>query len=407
MATQVVPVSPGKPIPLTVPQLRGNESRYIQECLASGWVSTVGPQVERFESVVARTALVKHAVATSSGTAALHVALLIAGIEPGDEVLVSTLSFIAPANAIRYVGAHPVFVDSEPHYWQMDECLLADFLSHRCDWRDGVLVNRDTGRRVKGLLPVHIMGHPVNLDPLYELARHYGLVVVEDAAEAVGADYKARPVGRTDSIATYSFNGNKIVTTGGGGMILTDHTEWADRARYLTTQAKDDPHEYIHGEIGYNYRLTSLQAAMGIAQMEQLESFVAAKRSIAYRYQEALADIPGVITMPEAPWARSTFWLYTILIDQTKFGMDSRELANRLQSAGIQTRPLWQPLHLSKPHQGSPALGGSVAENLYRQSISLPCSVGLDLGQVDEIANLIRRLQRNGSRPIPRDNMTL
>jgi perosamine synthetase len=240
------------------------------------------------------------------------------------------------------------------------------------------------------------MGHPVDLDPIYELARRFGLVVIEDAAEAVGADYKARPVGRTDSIAVYSFNGNKIITTGGGGMILTDRTPWADRAKYLTTQAKDDPIEYVHGTIGFNYRLTNLQAALGLAQLESLEEFVAYKRSIAWRYRNALAGIPGLSEMPEAPWARSTYWLYTLLIDPEVFGMDSRELANHLQSQGIQTRPLWQPIHLSKPHHDREFVGGAVAERLCRQSISLPCSVGLDLCRVDEIAEIVRTLARGG-----------
>ena len=390
MITELSRRSAANTIPLSVPHLGGNEWEYVRDALDSGWVSTVGPHVDRFESAVARRALVKHGVATSSGTAGLHTALLVAGIEPGDEVLVSTLTFIAPANAIRYAGAHPVFIDTEPSYWQMDPNLVEDFLTHRCESRNGQLVNRSTGRPVKAIVPVHIMGHPVDLDPIYELARRFGLVVIEDAAEAVGADYKAKPVGRTDSIAVYSFNGNKIITTGGGGMILTDRTAWAERAKYLTTQAKDDPIEYVHGTIGFNYRLTNLQAALGLAQLESLEEFVAYKRSIAWRYRNSLADIPGITVMPEATWARSTFWLYTLLIDQTLFGIDSRELANRLQSHGIQSRPLWQPIHLSKPHQGHDAVGGAVAERLCRQSISLPCSVGLDLDCVDEIADIIR-----------------
>lgn len=379
-----------QPVPLSVPHMAGNEWRYVREAIESGWVSTAGPHVERFEAAVARRALVRYGIATSSGTAALHTALVVAGIEANDEVLVSTLTFIASANAIRYAGAHPVLIDAEPNYWQIDPNLVEEFLTRRCESKNGVLVNKATGRRVKGIVPVHIMGHPVDLDPIYDLARRFGLVVIEDAAEAIGADYKARPVGRTDSIAVYSFNGNKIITAGGGGMILTDRPDWAERAKYLTTQAKDDPIEYIHGAIGFNYRLTNMQAALGLAQLESLEEFVAYKRSIAWRYQSLLADVPGISTMPEAAWARSTFWLYTLLIDPEKFGSDSRELANRLQSLGIQTRPLWQPMHLSKPHSPCEAIGGEVAERLFRQSISIPCSVDLDLDQVDEIASIIR-----------------
>lgn len=390
MITQWSVTKTAQSIPLSAPHMAGNEWRYVREAIESGWVSTAGPHVERFEAAVARRALVRYAIATSSGTAALHTALIVAGIEADDEVLVSTLTFIASANAIRYAGANPVLIDAEPNYWQIDPHRVEEFLTQRCELKNGVLINRTTDRRVKGIVPVHIMGHPVDLDAIYDLARRFGLVVIEDAAEAIGADYKARPVGRTDSIAVYSFNGNKIITAGGGGMILTDRPDWAERAKYLTTQAKDDPIEYIHGAIGYNYRLTNMQAALGLAQLESLEEFVAYKRSIAWRYQSLLTDVPGVSTMPEAAWARSTFWLYTLLIDPDKFGSDSRELANRLQSLGIQTRPLWQPMHLSKPHGRCEAVGGEVAERLFRQSISIPCSVDLDLDQVDEIAAIIR-----------------
>jgi len=296
-------------IPLCTPAIRGNEWKYVKECLDTTWVSSVGAYVDRFERAVAEAVGTKNAVATSSGTSALHVALLVAGIQSDDEVLVSTLTFIAPANAIRYVGAFPVFVDAEATYWQMDPAKVKDFLENQCHWREGALVNRQTGRRVRAILPVHILGHPVDMDPILELARKYELVVIEDATESLGALYKDKSVGQLGDIACFSFNGNKLITTGGGGMLVTNNERWAQRAKHLTTQAKDNPVEYVHTEIGYNYRLTNIQAAMGVAQMEQLDSFIEVKRSIAKSYDEALGEIPGITSMREADWACSVFWM--------------------------------------------------------------------------------------------------
>jgi perosamine synthetase len=227
-------------IPLCVPHISGNEWEYVKDCLDTGWVSSVGSYVTRFEKMTADYVGTQHAVAAVSGTAALHTALLVAGVKPDDEVIVSNLSFIAPANAIRYCGASPVFVDVDPDYWQMDHRIVAEFLKTKCSVSQGVLVNKETGRRVRAVLPVHILGHPVDIDPILELAREYNLPVIEDATESLGAVYKDRKVGRLGDIACFSFNGNKLITTGGGGMIVTDNDEWAARAKYLTTQAKDD-----------------------------------------------------------------------------------------------------------------------------------------------------------------------
>ena len=366
-----------KLIPLSVPEIRGNEWKYVKECLDTGWVSSVGPFVERFENEVAEFVGTRLGVATVNGTAALHIALRVAGIEPGDEVLISALTFIAPAYAIRYIGAFPVFVDAEPQYWEMDPQRVATFLEKGCQWREGALYNRSTGRRVKAILPVHILGHSVDFDSILELARKYNLRIIEDATESLGAKYRDRMVGRLGEIACFSFNGNKIITTGGGGMIVTDNEEWARKARYLTTQAKDDPLEYVHNEIGYNYRLTNLLAAMGCAQMEQLPEFIAAKRRIASAYSKALGCVPGITPMHEAPWAYSTFWLFTILVDRRIFGMDSRALLRRLEQAKIQTRPLWQPLHRSKAFADCGAFDCTVADQLNRDALSLPCSVAI------------------------------
>jgi perosamine synthetase len=384
------PYEPGAPasagyIPLCIPSIRGNEWKYIKECLDTNWVSSGGPFVDRFEQELAAYVGVSRAVATVSGTAALHIALLVVGIEPDDEVLVSTLTFIAPANAIRYVGAWPVFIDAEPDYWQMDPEKVATFLTRGCRWHNGELRNKITGRRVKAILPVHILGHPVDMDPILELAHKYSLPVIEDATESLGATYKGRRVGHLGDIACFSFNGNKIITTGGGGMLVTDNEMWAQKARYLTTQAKDDPVEYIHHEVGYNYRLSNLQAAMGCAQLEQLEAHVAAKRQLADKYTQALHQVPGIQTMPAAPWASSTYWLYTILVNNIEYGANARAVLAHLSEQSIQSRPLWQPIHLSAAHQGAYAVNCSVAERLNRDALSLPASVALTLPELEVI----------------------
>jgi perosamine synthetase len=395
MSTRFEPGAPAGEgiIPLCVPEISGKEWDYIKECLETGWVSSVGRFVDRFEKEMAAKVGVQYAVATVNGTAALHIALLVAGVQPQDEVLVSTLSFIAPANAVRYAGAFPIFVDAESVYWQMDPDKVAQFVDRRCLWSKNQLVNKSTGRRVKAILPVHILGHPVDMDPLVELARKYNLAIIEDATESLGAAYKGRMTGCLGDIGCFSFNGNKIITSGGGGMIATDNKEWADRARYLTTQAKDDPIEYVHKEIGYNYRLTNIQAAMGCAQLEQLSERVEAKRHIAARYAKALSGIPGIICMEEAPWAFSTYWMFTIIIDPFLFGADSRMVLRRLEGKRIQARPLWQPIHLSPAHAF--AWGGdfSVAEHLHANALSLPCSTNLSYIEQDLVIANLRNLR--------------
>ncbi len=393
-STQFEPGAPAAEgtIPLCVPEIRGNEWKYIKECLDTNWVSSVGPFVDRFERELAGYVGTKYAVATCNGTAALHIALLVAGVQPNDEVLVSTLTFIAPANAIRYVGAWPVFMDAEPDYWQMDPEKVVDFLEKECQWRNGALYNKTTGRRVKALLPVHILGHPVDMDPILEVARKYNLVVIEDATESLGAKYKERMVGTLGDIACFSFNGNKIITTGGGGMIVTDNEAWVRKAKYLSTQAKDDPVEYIHNEIGYNYRLTNIQAAMGCAQLEQLEDYITAKRRIAADYTEALQNVPGITSMCEADWAFSIFWIYTVLVDAARYGMSSRALLRKFGGAGIQTRPLWQPAHRSPAHVQCQAYHCYVAERLNRDALSLPCSIGLTIAEQQGVVNSVKKV---------------
>ncbi len=394
MSRAALGAPPATLIPLCVPEIRGNEWKYVRECLDTGWVSSVGRFVGQFEQAFAEMVGARFAVATVNGTAALHVALMLAGVEPDDEVLVSTLTFIAPANAIRYLGAWPVFLDARESDWQMDPELVASFLRERCERRGGMTIDRATGRRVRAILPVHILGHPVDIDPILDLAREFDLPVVEDATEALGVRHHGRQPGRLGHVGCFSFNGNKIITTGGGGMLVTDDDAWARRARYLTTQAKDDPVEYVHGAVGYNYRLTNIQAALGLAQLEQLEAYVAAKRRIAATYDRALAGVPGLAPLRESPGSVGTFWLYTVLVDATLFGMDSRMLLRRLEEKGIQTRPLWQPIHLSAPHRGGGSFDCPVSERLYRDALSLPCSVGLSAEDQDTVCRAILAMGR-------------
>jgi perosamine synthetase len=377
-------------IPLSVPELRGNEWKYVKECLDTGWVSSVGPYVERFEARLADFVGTKFAVATVNGTSAIHIALNVAGVQVDDEVLISAITFIAPANAIRYLGAWPVFIDAERRYWQMDPDKVQEFLENKCQMRDDALYNLATGRRVKAILPVHVLGHPVNLDPVREIARKFNLTIVEDATESLGAKYHGRMVGNLGEIACFSFNGNKIVTTGGGGMIVTNNEAWARQAKYLTTQAKDDPLEYIHHEIGYNYRLTNVLAAIGCAQMELLPAFIDRKREIALTYSKEFAQLPGITVMSEAPWAFSTYWLYTILVDAREFGIGSRALLKVLAEANIQSRPLWQPLHRSEAFKDCGMFTCPVAEELNRNALSLPCSAGLSDADLHTVISVVK-----------------
>jgi perosamine synthetase len=365
-------------IPLCVPEIAGDEWRNLKACLDGNWVSSAGPQVTAFEDAFAAELGAAHAVAVVNGTSALHIALKVAGVGPGDEVLVSDFTFIAPANAVRYLGAEPVFVDAEPRTWQMDTARAADFLARDCDKTSAGLINRKSGRRVAAVLPVHILGHPVDLSPLLEAAAARGVPVIEDAAESLGARYRGRLVGTFGLAGCFSFNGNKLMTTGGGGMIVTDDPALARRARYLTTQAKEPGEDGRHGEVGYNYRLTSLSAAVGLAQLERLPRLLDAKRRIARVYRAALGDLPGVTTMPEANWAESAYWLYTIRIDAARAGTDARTLSKRLAARGIETRGFWQPMHQSAAQAGAEYLGGETSAALWRELLSLPSSCGLD-----------------------------
>jgi perosamine synthetase len=387
-------MEPKRVIPNAVPHLAGNEWKYIKECLDTNWVSSVGPFVDRFEREVAAHVGVPHAVATVNGTAALHVALLAAGVRPGDEVLVPALTFIATANAVTYCGAQPVFLDSEEVSWGVDAGKMADFLARECAIKDGQVVNRGTGSIVRAVLPVHLYGHPFDIDAVLEVAGRYPLAVVEDAAEALGARYKGRAVGCDGLVSCLSFNGNKIITTGGGGMALTRDEKMAARLLRLTTQARTDAIEYIHEERGYNYRLPNLQAALGVAQLEQLAGFVEAKRATAAHYGDLLAGVPGVAVFIEAPWARSTYWMTSVLLGGRR-SWDVRGLLRRLNAAGIGARPLWRPLNSQPVFKAAQTYQVEVAARLYERGLSLPCSVGITAEERESVVEaLLAALER-------------
>lgn len=386
--------SPAGITPVAVPYLAGREWQYLKECLDTNWVSSAGPFVDRFEAGMAERTGTEHAVAVSSGTAALHTALMVAGVKPEDEVITSDFTFIAPANAIRHAGAWPVFIDAQIDTWQMDPELVSKFLSEGCMAKGKKLINRLSGRRVSAIIPVHVLGHPVDMDPLLELAEKYGLIIIEDAAESLGATYDSRPVGSMGRIGCFSFNGNKLITSGGGGMLVTDDHELARHARHITSQAKMPAADFRHDQVGYNYRLTNIQAALGLAQLEQVDEFLAAKRAIAAVYTLALGDVPGIRIMPRAPWARSSWWLYTILVDPKKYGRTNLELMDLLKAQGIITQPRWQPLHLTEAHKDAQAIVRGVSLDLHSKALSLPCSVNLDMDKVHRIAKLIRKFAK-------------
>ncbi len=378
-------MSGGTSIPLCVPNLGGREAEYVQECFATGWVSTAGPFVDRFEREFAAAVGAPYAVAMMNGTAALHIAMLVAGVRPGDLVVVPTLTFIAPINAITYCQATPLFVDADPHTWQMDAAATVAYIEGLEQREDGAY-DPQRNQRVGAILPVHLLGHPVDLSPILASATQMGIPVVEDATEGLGAlDKEGRAIGTRGQSGCFSFNGNKLITTGGGGMLVTSDPEVAKRARYLSTTAKDEPVEFIHGAVGYNYRLTNIQAAMGVAQLEQLPIFLNRKREVFEFYNEAFQDLAGFTPMPEAEGITSACWLYTAL-----FAPDSRPLLRHLDSQGIQTRPLWQPNHLSPPYLHLGQGPFPVAERLNRESLSLPCSTHITDEHLRRVADAVR-----------------
>lgn len=370
-------VGPG-PVALHEPCFRGNEWDYLKECLDSTYVSSVGKFVDRFEADLALYTGAKHAVAVVNGTAALHIALRLAGIQPNDEVLIPALTFVATANAVTYCGATPHFVDSEERTLGMSPQLLRDYLEDITTIRNHQCLNRITGRIIRALVPVHTFGHPVDIEGLSAIARDFHLALVEDAAESIGSAIQGRHTGTFGLIGTLSFNGNKTITTGGGGAILTNNSELAKHAKHLTTTAKVlHQWNYEHDEIGYNYRLPNLNAALGCAQLEQLPDFLAVKRKIFERYQAAFAKVPQMHIVAEPVGCRGNYWLQALLLDESAAGQRDAILA-ATNDAGLMTRPTWTLMHRLIPYRTSPKMNLSVAESLERRLINLPSSTYLD-----------------------------
>lgn len=373
-------------IPLSVPELGGNARAYLAECIESNWVSSAGPFVSRFEREFAARVQSPHAVACSSGTAAIHLALLTLGVEPGDEVWVSDLTFIASANPVRYLGATVTLVDSEAQSWNLDPAVVVGELDARAARGD---------RMPAAIVAVHLLGHPPELAPMLQSAATYGVPVIEDAAEALGAAWRSghlsgRQAGSVSTIGCYSFNGNKVITTGGGGMLVTADESLAQRARHLSTQAKVAGVDYRHDDVGYNYRLTNMAAALGVAQLERLDGFLARKRRIADRYDEAFVGLSGMSPPPRQPWASSAAWLYSPLFATTEL----RERVRLVLAANyVEARPVWTPLHKQHPYATARVLGGgSVAAGIASRALSLPSSVGLTDGDQQEVVDIIRHV---------------
>jgi dTDP-4-amino-4,6-dideoxygalactose transaminase len=372
---------------LSPPHMSPAERELLLEAFDSNWIAPLGPQVEAFEREFAEKVGVKYAVALASGTSALHLALLILGIKPGDDVATSTLTFVATANAIRYVGANPVFIDSQPNSWNLDPELLADEL-HEASLR---------GRPIKAVLAVDILGQCADYDAIQELCRRYSIPLIEDAAESLGATYQGKPAGGFGDIGCFSFNGNKIITTSSGGMLVTANKEWADRARFLATQARDPFAHYEHSEIGYNYRMSNLLAAVGRGQLRVLEERVQQRRENYSFYQQEIGNLPGIELAPELPAGRSTHWLSCITVDPDLFGATCEDIRLALEQANIESRPVWKPMHMQPVYSDCRARGGAVAEKLFANGLCLPSGSSLSKSDLTRIVGIIRAVRERAA----------
>ena len=382
---------PDYSIPLSVPNVSGNEWKYVKECLDTSWVSSAGKYVDLFEERIAEYTGSTCAVACVNGTSALQVSLRLAGVQPGDEVIVPTLTFIAPVNAVRYNGAEPVFMDAD-EYHNMDGEKTVEFINTETVFKGGVSYHKRTDARIAAIIPVHVFGNAAWLDELIPLCKERNISVVEDAAESVGTSYisgrfSGKHTGTIGNLDCLSFNGNKIITTGGGGMILTDDAELAEKARHLTTQAKNDPVRYVHNEIGYNFRLTNIQAALGVAQLEQLPGFLERKSDIYRQYAEAVEEIEGLRMAPVPGYAKNNHWINVLQIDSETYGEDREAIMHRLEGNGIETRPVWALNHLQKPYQNSQNYRVEQAEELVKKSLCLPSSTNISNGDIQKVIN--------------------
>jgi pyridoxal phosphate-dependent aminotransferase EpsN len=369
-----------KRILLSVPHMGGREQTYVREAFTSNWLSTVGPNLTAFEQAVEERLGIP-AVALSSGTAAIHLGLRLLDVGPGDEVFCPTLTFAASCNPVRYLGAQPVFLDSDRATWNLDPNILEDALRRRA------LQNK----LPRAVIVVHLYGQCADMEPILALCQSYGIPVLEDAAEALGATYGDQPAGTLGDLAAFSFNGNKIITTTGGGMLVSHHASWIEKARFWSQQARDPGLAYEHSELGYNYRMSNVLAGIGRGQLEMLDLRVQQRRAIAFRYRDSFADLPGISFMPQAPYCLHTNWLSCFLIEEERFGCSRNALIRSLDAANIESRPVWKPMHLQPLYAGCARFGGEVAEDLFRRGICLPSSSSLSLEDQLYVENQVRR----------------
>lgn len=391
----------GKHIPLSVPNLSLDILENIRETIETGWVSTGGRFIKEFEEKVARYVGVEKAVSCQSGTAGLHLAMRVLGIGPGDEVIVPTVTFIAAVNPVRYMGAEPVFMDCDDTL-NMDMDKLEEFLEEECRCTDGKVFNKKSGRQIKAIVVVHVFGNPADMDRLMDIKERYNLKVVEDATEALGSyflkgRFAGRHCGTIGDVGVYSFNANKIITTGGGGMVVSHDRELLDKVEFLSLQAKTDPLYFIHDEIGYNYRMTNIQAAFGVDQIDRLEGFIETKIRNYNLYREAIEEIEGLTLLPFRPDVRANHWFYSVIVDEEKYGIDRDELLKRLNEDNIQTRPLWGLIHKQKPYAGCQAYRIEKAYYYEKNLINVPCSTNLSQEDVMTVVQALKRYKTKGN----------
>jgi len=364
---------PQTTIPVAEPLLAGNELNYVTDCVKSGWVSSLGKYVRDFEEQFANYCGAQYGVATFNGTVALHLLAVTLNLGPGDEVIMPSLTYVASANGIRYTGATPVFVDSERATWNIDPNAVAAAITPR----------------TKAIMAVHLYGQPADMDSLRAIANDHGLLLLEDAAEAHGARYKNRRVGGLSDAAIFSFYGNKIITTGEGGIIVTNNKSWADRAFFLENQGRYSDNPYWHPEVAYNYRMTNIQAALGLAQLEKIDDLLAIRQRNAAHYNRRLANVPGLTLPPQTDWADNVYWMYSVVVENG-FGLTRDELRAKLRAAGIETRPFFYPVHTLPMYATGQSL--PVAEDLGRRGINLPSGATLTPEQIDYICDTIGQL---------------
>jgi len=371
-------------IPLSVPNLAGNEWTYIKECLDTNWVSSVGSYVDKFEKDFADFVGAKYAVSVVNGTAALHMSLQLAGVEPNDGVIVPNITFIASLNSIKYCYASPILVDVLPDTWQMDVTLLAEYLQNNTFQENGFCYLKASKKRIKAIMPVHVLGNMCDMEKIVKIAQQYNLTIVEDATEALGSYYQNQHSGTFGQTGCFSFNGNKIMTTGGGGMIVTNDEKVAKKAKHLTTQAKSDPFEYIHDDVGYNYRLVNILAAMGVAQLEQMPTFLTRKKEIQQFYTENLKGLP-VEFQKDTDDTQPNYWLFTVCVERQK------ELIQHLLKENIQVRPFWRPMNMLEMFKNELHISNKDnAFKIYEKSVSLPCSTNITNQELERVVTTIR-----------------